>query len=109
MRRSRYDHAPHPVNDWLVRAAVVCAYLLAFLLGGGMNLAFLVACVVLASMLIWEAVGIMLNEYAGWNLRVTLSQLAQGNATFGLVLLLGIYLGVGAVTFHVLERTGLTK
>ena len=31
------------------------------------------------------------------------------NATFGLVLLLGIYLGVGAVTFHIIERSGLTK
>ena len=74
-----------------------------------MNTAFLVACVVLAAMLLWEAAGILVSEATGWTMRVTLSQVAEGNARFGLVLLLAIYLGVGALTFHIIERTGLTK
>lgn len=60
-------------------------------------------------MLLWEAFGILLSEVTGWRLRLTLSQIAEGNALFGLCLLLVMWAGVGAVTFHVIERTGLTK
>ena len=60
-------------------------------------------------MLLWEAFGVLMCEALGWNNRFTLSQIAEGNATFGLLLLLAIYLGIGALTFHVIERTGLTR
>ena len=74
-----------------------------------LGIAFFFACIVLASMLLWEAMGILICEHLQWSCRITLSQIAEGNAVFGLCLLLVMWAGVGAVTFHVLERTGITK
>lgn len=74
-----------------------------------MNVFFFLACIYVACLLLWEAMGIAVNEWTGWQARTTLSQIAEGNVVFGLVLLCSIFLAVGAISFHIIERTGLTK
>ena len=78
------------MSDWLVRAAVVCAYLLAFLL-------------------MFEAQAILVERASGWRLGVTLSAMGERWPAFAIGLTAFIWFACGLFTFHLIDYSGITR
>lgn len=76
-----------------------------------MNFAVLaaIAAHILAFILIFEGQTTLFEEKFGWRFGITLSHMAHLWPWFGVALVAFIWFACGMFTFHIIERTGITK
>lgn len=63
----------------------------------------------LAFLLIFEGQAALFEEQFGWRFGITLSDMSRRWPAFGFWLVAFIWFACGLITFHVIERTGVTK
>ena len=68
-----------------------------------------IAAHILAFLLIFEGQTALFEEKLGWRFGITLSAMSERWPWFGIALVGFIWFACGLFTFHIIERTGVTK